>query len=72
MFKVMAGERGLVPLMFAIDHFDLKHYILADLIERGLVGVTLSEMLERDFGSNVALAARSFNDRVRLKMFAAM
>lgn len=57
MLAVMAGDKRVMPFLFALNGSKFKGYVLHFLLTKGIVGAALFDFIERNYGGNPMLAA---------------
>lgn len=68
MLAVMAGDRRVMPFLFALNGSKFKGYVLEYLLTKGIVGPALHDFIERDYGGNPMLAAGNLCLRAQLAL----
>lgn len=66
MLAVMAGDRRVMPFLFAINGSKYKSYVLHFLITKGICGAALFDFIEKHYGGNPMLAASDLSLEVQL------
>lgn len=57
MLAVMAGDKRVMPFLFALNGSKFKGYVLHFLLTKGIVGAALYDFIERRFNGDPVIAA---------------